>query len=76
MAETDLISLTWPDDERSSVRAPYDLKKNVDDLLKEIALVTKVDMSRNDFIMRSIYFYYRHLATAQTPEDLIKRLEM
>lgn len=76
MAETELISIIWPDDERTSVRAPYDLKKNVDDLLKEIADVAKVEMSRNDFIMRATYFYYRHLAGAQSPEELAERLEM
>ena len=82
MAETtEVIPLQWPHQregnvaKRSSIRAPKDLKKRIDDLLSVIEKKSGAKFSRNEFIVRSVQFYFEHLVSQPSVKSIIADID-
>lgn len=73
----ELLSLYWPgaDNKRQGVRMPRGLKQKVDDLLHYIYEKTGAKFSRNEFIIKAVCFYLRHLIQSKNKKELLKQME-
>ena len=68
------IGLYWGKGVHASFRGPVGLKDKVDAFLKELALQTGVEFSRNDFILNAIRYYLRYLLQSRTTEGVLDKM--
>ena len=61
--ETDSISFSFDGQKEgmTTFRGPLGLRQRIDDFLRRLAVETKCDWSRTDFILNAIRFYVKHL---------------
>lgn len=73
-AESEVMTVNWPEGERGSVRTPPGLRERISDFLRKVELETEVAFTRNEFVLNAVRFYLRYLLQARTTKELVDRL--
>jgi len=62
--------------ERMTFNPPHGLTKAIDEFLKYVFTKTNIKFSRNEFIVKAIMFYTKHMLESCSEDEMLNRVEI